>query len=594
MAFSGVTMWVHYTWGVPEAVHEQLRLAHELREELVSMRLAYEADLQAIWSSFPGVAAAEDQLAQAEAAWTAASEHTKAERVRLKRRVPRSEAEVAALAALGEARQRRRAAITAVREQAAGRRAQRTTDYKAAQRGLYQRYVQGQGLFWCTWNDVVSQHLGAVKRLRQQRITRPGATLRHRPFRGTGTIAVQIIRRADGPPRSPAVLADPNGKYHRYLHVPWIDPDVWNEMSVSQRRHAGRVTARLRYGRGADGEMLLVELPVQQHRQLPADADITGARLTIRQTPAGLRASLTVSATVPEPERRRTGMSVAVHLGWRRSEGGIIAATWRSSRALDIPADLRAVVVAETARTGRLIVPAGIMDAFDRADQVRSQRGQATRALQRSLVAWLSSYGPIDDPRQPGHPLDTSAVQQWRGAAHFHTLASAWAATGPPSGAESIVALLQRWRRREAKLRRGPDLGQRRHATAARDDIYRRFAAALAAQAKILVLDDLQLAELNRASNARVPAARKLIASARRVVGPGRLRSIIAATAVREGCTINEVGHVGLSRIHGDGCGYENPSDDRYESAIVRCDGCGQSFDQDHAATALMLQRARR
>jgi hypothetical protein len=208
-------------------------------------------------------------------------------------------------------------------------------------------------------------------------------------------------------------------------------------------------------------------------------------------------------------------------------------------------------------------------------------------------VAWLSGHGPIDDPRQPGHPLDATAVEQWRGAAHYHTLASAWA-TGTSGSAESIAALLQRWRRREAKLRRDPDLGQRRHATAARDDIYRRFAAALAAQAKILVLDDVRLAELNRTSNARLPAARKLIASARRVVAPGRLRSIIAATAVREGCTINDVGHVGLSRIHGDGCGYENPSDARYQSALVRCDGCGQSYDQDHAATALMLQRARR
>jgi hypothetical protein len=103
--------------------------------------------------------------------------------------------------------------------------------------------------------------------------------------------------------------------------------------------------------------MLLTELPVQQHRQLPADADITGARLTIRDTPAGLRATLNVSATLPDPDIRRTGATVAMHLGWRRSPDGIIAATWRATRALHIPADLRAVVIAETARTGRLIVP---------------------------------------------------------------------------------------------------------------------------------------------------------------------------------------------------------------------------------------------
>ena len=46
-------MSVHYTWRPPELIKQQLRLAHELRQELVSMRLAYEADLQGIWSSFP-------------------------------------------------------------------------------------------------------------------------------------------------------------------------------------------------------------------------------------------------------------------------------------------------------------------------------------------------------------------------------------------------------------------------------------------------------------------------------------------------------------------------------------------------------------
>jgi hypothetical protein len=284
-------------------------------------------------------------------------------------------------------------------------------------------------------------------------------------------------------------------KYHNYLQLPWTDPGAWNQLSASQQRRAGRVVAHLRYGRSTDGQMLLTELPVQQHRQLPADADITGARLTIRHTPAGLRATLNVSATQPDPDIRRTGATVAMHLGWRRSPDGIVAATWRAIRALRIPAALRAVVIAETARTGRLIVPAALSNAFARADHIRAERGQAARALQRSLVTWLSSHGPIDDPRQPATTLDAATVEQWCGTANLGSLASAWAAH-PPAGAESIVALLRRWQRRDAKLRRGPDLGQRRHAAAARDDTYRQFAAMLATQAKVLVIDDLVLPDL--------------------------------------------------------------------------------------------------
>ncbi len=38
----------------------------------------------------------------------------------------------------------------------------------------------------------------------------------------------------------------------------------------------------------------------------------------------------------------------------------------------------------------------------------------------------------------------------------------------------------------------------------------------------------------------------------------------MVATRFAEGCTVSEVGRVALSRIHGDGCGHENPSDNRY------------------------------
>jgi hypothetical protein len=56
------TMGVHYRWEMPEVLRQQLRLAHDLREDLVSLQLAYDSDLQAIWSSYPNVAAAESAV----------------------------------------------------------------------------------------------------------------------------------------------------------------------------------------------------------------------------------------------------------------------------------------------------------------------------------------------------------------------------------------------------------------------------------------------------------------------------------------------------------------------------------------------------
>ncbi|MCA2272408.1 hypothetical protein JF780_07800 [Mycobacterium intracellulare] len=45
------TMGVHYRWQIPEVVRQQLRLAHSLREDLVTLQLAYDEDIKAIWSS---------------------------------------------------------------------------------------------------------------------------------------------------------------------------------------------------------------------------------------------------------------------------------------------------------------------------------------------------------------------------------------------------------------------------------------------------------------------------------------------------------------------------------------------------------------
>jgi len=59
---------VHYQWAVPEPLCEQLFLAHGLREDLVSLQHGHEHAARDIWSSYPAVAATEQQVAVSEAA----------------------------------------------------------------------------------------------------------------------------------------------------------------------------------------------------------------------------------------------------------------------------------------------------------------------------------------------------------------------------------------------------------------------------------------------------------------------------------------------------------------------------------------------
>jgi hypothetical protein len=199
------TFGVHYRWQLPDVLRVQLRLAHNLREDLVTLQQDYEEDLRAIWSSYPVVAAAEADLQQAEQTAAAAHEQVKAERIRLRSSTVNS-ALTAQLAdareALKAARQTRRTAIASVKDAAAQRRRDRTAKLLADQKQLYRRYCQEDDLYWGTYNDVFRNHKTAVQRIRRQRLDGKPATLRHHRFDGTGTITVQLQRTAAMPPRA--------------------------------------------------------------------------------------------------------------------------------------------------------------------------------------------------------------------------------------------------------------------------------------------------------------------------------------------------------------------------------------------------------
>jgi hypothetical protein len=76
-------------------------------------------------------------------------------------------------------------------------------------------------LYWGTYNFVFANHNTAVQRIRSRRLDGGPANLRHHRFDGTGTIAVQLQRTATTPPRTPALVADPAGRYRNVLVLPW-------------------------------------------------------------------------------------------------------------------------------------------------------------------------------------------------------------------------------------------------------------------------------------------------------------------------------------------------------------------------------------
>ncbi|MFW6033747.1 MAG: zinc ribbon domain-containing protein [bacterium] len=577
--------WFVRQGGVPAVVDEQLRLAHDLGNDLVTLEHDYERDMAEVWSSYPDVAMAEKRRDEAEQRVADLSEKVAEERRRQGTRAPKHPA-VAELreakAALRQARVERREAISAVREQAKARTDRLRDDLRAAQKRLYADYVQGRGLYWAVYNDVLARHRVAVQRIQAKRRAGRPAMLRHHRWDGTGALAVQLQRQADDPVRSPELLASGQGKWRNVLQIaPWVDPESWEDLPRGERRRRARTgTATMRLGSSP------VELPVIVHRMMPADADIVEARLVIERVAQRRRIHLCVTARVPDPDPVEHGLVVAVHGGWRlEPDGSIRVATWRADGPVDVPWSVRDVVRADTDRTGTVVLPDLWRDGLARPDELRSERDRHIDDIRADLTKWLT-----DNPQPTDEGWPTAAeVARWRSPRRFAALARDMR-DDPPPGSEQILARLLDWEQWDRRMWGRQEHGRDKH-LGRRDDAWRRVAAFFATVAGRIVVDDTDLATLVRrvaAAETSVPAEVTSVAARQRVdAAPGKLRSCVTVTAQRDGVPVTVVSSVGLSSTC-RACGRDGNLTDSHE---VVC-GCGHRYDRDTSATALMLDRA--
>lgn len=590
----GVPSWAK----LPGELHDQIRLAHDLREDMVALEHTREDQIRDVWSGYPQVAETEAALAAAGAAAMEAAQAVSAARVEQRTRAPKSPA-VAALkearTVVREARQARRDAIGAVRDDAGQELAVVYSAHRDAIKALYVDYCQTRGLYWATFNDVADHHRTAVQRVGKLRTAGRPAKLRHHRFDGSGSVAVQLQRGQGDPPRTPGLLASGGGKWRNVLHLtPWIDPDVFARMTRSEQRQQGRGTARVNIGSGQT-----IELPVIVHRMLPADADITGARLILTRTAGHLRATLSVTAKIADPVPVTSGPDVAVHFGWRRvdDDGTLRVATWRSSLPLTVPEHLRDVVTSTSAHSGHVIMPGTWRDSQARYIELQSGRDQTLESIKAVLIEWLHVHTAPEETARSGEQFRVEAanVAKWRSANRVVALAARWRAlqdAGELHNAEDLLADIETWRRGDKKMWETQAHG-RSKTLGRRDDGWRRVAAWLASTAGRVVLDDTDLTKLATDAESPIPTAVTVLPVQQRIdAAPGGLRDAIRAACTRDGVHIDVLPHTGLTRTHA-ACGHVNPADDRYQKSItVLCDGCGKTYDQDRSATILMLASA--
>ncbi|MBO0878821.1 MAG: hypothetical protein J2P17_00190 [Mycobacterium sp.] len=581
-------------WRIPEQVHHQLGLAYELREELVDVQLSHDRAVKDLWSSFPAVARVEHELSAAEAKVAELAERARSEgggRRKATASVPGHGPVVAAQNEVKRLRAQRRSAIAAVVDEARDQLAVLTRSLKAERKRLYAKYCQAKGLYWATFNDCIARHKAIVKRVMKRRRAGQSAVLRHKRCDGTGTLTVQLLRQAHHRARTPRVLADRAGRYRNVIQLPWTAPAVWEALTRAERRHQGRGTVRMRCGT-RDGVAQWVDVPIQIHRMLPEEADIVQVQLTITRTAGTYRARFAVTARVPEPEPRNviSGPSVAVHLGWHRSPDGIVAATWRSTRPLDIPGEWKDVIRTRPGRrSGTIVVSERVTRRLRRSTKLATGRQKAFVAIRHQLHDWLSANGAVPHPCHDGVILDAATVKKWLSPAEIAAVASQWRER-PPAAGDEISAALAEWRRADKKLWDQQQHG-RRKACLHRNDVWRNVAAVLARQGAQIVFDDMSIADLAARTRRMSAKAESEVAFQRSTASAGLLREVIRSACVRRGVPVSVVPTAGLSRTHAE-CGHTNPPDHRYRKRFVTCEGCGSRYDPEASATRLMLRRA--
>jgi hypothetical protein len=587
-----VTRWGAPTRGgarayrLPDAAVDQMRLAHQLGNDLVRLSLDTDEAVADVWSSYPQIADVEARITQAEErAAELAAEVARRKSAARSRRLTGADKQAAddlrkVRADIRELRGLRKEIKASVKLDAKSRLAEIDAAKRAAVKALRQDY-SARGLYWGTSNDVIAHSAAADKRVADARKEGRPAQRRFRRWDGSGALTVQLQRQTGDPARTVDRLDSgrpvPGKSWASQLQVP---------------ASPGRGVVRF----GLGSALPMVEVPVVAHRALPDGADVTGARLVVEAVAGQRHMSVHVASKSPAASAKTGGPVVALHMGWRRDHGAggaVRVGSWRSDIDLTVPAHLDGIVTQDSPHSGRILLPAGVRAGLDRADEVRSDRDKELDRVKEWLAGWLAvNPQPVEEGRDP---LTPARVKAWKSPGRFAALAHRWREV-PPVGdrAAWVAGELESWRRWD-RGRWEVEAHGRRKALAYRRDVYRRVAAWIAGTAGTVVVEDTDLAAIiRRPKTAEVlPGAVEDAAASTRVdAAPGELRAAVTAAAVRDGAGVVEVDHQGVTLTH-HGCGHANPADGRWAvSAEVVCDGCGRRFDQDGNATVGMLARA--
>lgn len=530
---------VVYRYGCPswatldDECLRQLRLAHDLRNELVAIERRYEEDNAALWRTIPDVAAAAAAVDQA----TAAVETVAAEVLAARVRNQSTAASPADRERLKQARQARAQAKAALKDVKARwrdeqRRLRAALDDKKkhamGKDALYADFVVERGLSWATHNDVLAKHRISARRVGEQRRAGHAAEQRFRRWTGEGTLTVQVQRQPDGTRRDVWSLDEgqPSGQW------------TGKARRVGEQQTDRHRTLRLSLGRGRGHGPHTITLPVVVHRPLPPDADVSDVRITRRRAGTGFRLSVTFTCLLPPPEVLDGGVPVAVAIGWTGVGRGAVRVA-RISTPFGVPDPAPPHfgqppylgVMRPSAGSVDVVAPAQWRILLERVEDLRRHRDHLLDDCKAKVVDALADTAVAETVG-----ATAAEVQRWRSQRRMALLVGRWPVDHPLLGA------LLAWRARDRHLW-DYEYNLRDQVIARRRDVWRNVATWICSQASVVLVDCPPLAELRQKPSLDVEddyQTRGARACAQ-FAAPGELRAAIVTAAERRGVRVIDV-----------------------------------------------------
>lgn len=439
------------------------------------------------------------------------------------------------------------------------------------------------GLYWCNYDEVEMHYETARKRA-----LKTGRELKFHRFDGQGKVTVRLRENGmSGPWGMPVKNAfKPNNAF-------WFDPvpeEAWFHPKRSVRRKLARTKVRLRVGSDENRNPVWVELPVIMHRPMPATSEIRSASIVREKVGRRFRYKLVVTVTIPEEIshiKRAKVDTVGIDIGWRSVPEGLRVVYWYdetgNSGKLVHPAIKDFIKITEDGKSGQLILPHKIINAFKKIDDLKSIRDQHFNEAKEILKKWVDETSDADWIKD-----ETKDILKWRNHNRLAKLIYKWRENRVPND-DRILDILEEWLKKEKHLYDW-EANLRDKTIRFRREIYRVFAAQIASTYSKVILEDFDLRNVLEKPDPEEGTQGSIEPNYQRFVAAvSVLREALENACRREKTEIIYVDPVNTT-IQCNKCGHV----EKFDAAahlIRTCPACGEIWDQDYNAAKVLLER---